>query len=295
MKTVVEKFLTSSQQRCNNLLAKLVAEQAIPSTKLDEALRYSLLSGGKRIRPALVYAAASAIGEINPCSDYFACALEALHCYSLIHDDLPAMDDDALRRGQPTCHKVFGEAHAILAGDALQGLAFEWVAKAPASQRNENLRALVILANAAGPRGMVGGQALDIEAQGGNMSLEALEAMQQRKTGALIQASLALGGLSNGADEAQLACLEQFARAIGLAFQVQDDILDVEMDTKTLGKQQGADAERHKPTYVSLLGLEGAKSKCQSLMNSAMASLLPLEEKAAHLRQLAEYIVNRNH
>lgn len=289
----IQQFLSWCQQRSHNQLTELLASHSIPSAPLRNALGYSLLAGGKRIRPALVYAAAAACGEIQATTDRFACAVEAIHCYSLIHDDLPAMDDDDLRRGQPTNHKVHGEAMAILAGDLLQSLAFEWLATCSSASANTVVAAHAVLAKGAAL--MVSGQALDINAADKQQSIEELEIVHRNKTGALIESSLILGGLSSQASEDQLSALALFGQAIGLAFQVKDDILDVEADTATLGKQQGADAQHNKPTYVSLLGLDGAKARAANLYEEAIAALHRFDEKANTLRQLAEYIVMRHY
>ena len=265
-------------------------------TQLRAAMRYSLFNGGKRVRPILAYAAAEAIDPQLPSAalDPVAAALECLHSYSLVHDDLPAMDDDDLRRGKPTCHIAFNEATAILAGDGLQTLAFELLCQAPASAETR-LRLIYALAQASGAQGMVLGQAIDLAAVDQQLSLQQLETMHRHKTGALIRASVAMGALMAGASDAQLAALDQYAAAIGLAFQVQDDILDVTADTHTLGKQQGADIARNKPTYVSLLGLEAARSKARDLHQQAQDALTGLGTSAERLRQLASYIVERGH
>ena len=265
-------------------------------TQLRAAMRYSLFNGGKRVRPILAYAAAEAINPQLPSAalDPVAAALECLHSYSLVHDDLPAMDDDDLRRGKPTCHIAFNEATAILAGDGLQTLAFELLCQAPASAETR-LRLVQTLAQASGAQGMVLGQAIDLAAVDQQLSLQQLETMHRHKTGALIRASVAMGALMAGASDAQLAALDQYAAAIGLAFQVQDDILDVTADTHTLGKQQGADIARNKPTYVSLLGLEAARSKARDLHQQAQDALAGLGTSAERLRQLASYIVERGH
>lgn len=254
---------------------------------LREAMTYSLLNGGKRIRPILVLAAAEACGAINPQTRRAATAIEYIHAYSLIHDDLPAMDDDDLRRGKPTCHIAFDEATAILAGDALQCAAFECLC-------DDKLcwPLMPILAKAAGARGMVVGQAIDLASVAKALTLAELSHMHSHKTGALIAASVALGAQSAGATEAQLRSLHSYAEAIGLAFQIQDDILDVTADTQTLGKQQGADIALNKPTYVSLLGLEGAQVKAQLLCDSAKAALADLP-CATVLAAIADYIIAR--
>ena len=256
-------------------------------------MRHGLLAGGKRLRPLLVYMAGYALGADDEALDAPAAAIELIHAYSLIHDDLPAMDDDDLRRGQPTVHKAFDEASAILAGDALQALAFEVLAST-AHPRLANM--VHTLAVASGRDGMVAGQALDLDAVGGHPDVDALAHMHAHKTGALIVAAVRLGGLVAVEDsDPRLTALTRYARAIGLAFQIHDDILDVIGDTVTLGKTSGADAARAKPTYPSLLGLEGAQRKAHSLIDEAIASLAPLGERAAPLADLAHYMIERDH
>lgn len=287
--------LNRYQTRCNKLLEELLSSSSTGNTLLHEAMQYSLLQGGKRVRPALVYAAAEAAGSINKGTDLCACAIEAIHTYSLIHDDLPAMDNDLLRRGKPTCHIKFDEATAILTGDALQCLAFEWLTRPDSLSAEVAVRATHLLAQAAGANGMVLGQAIDLSAVSLPLSIAQLETMHRHKTGALIEASVALGALSVGAPSSVVSELRTYATAIGLAFQVQDDILDVISDTQTLGKNQGADAKNNKPTYVSLLGLEGAKSKALDLRDTALLALQNMGENAHFLRSLATYVVERNH
>ncbi len=242
--------------------------------RLLEAMKYSLLSGGKRVRPLLVYASALAVDQCTELTDSAACAVESIHAYSLIHDDLPAMDDDDLRRGQATCHIKFDEATAILAGDALQAIAFEWLSAPLITNRDiqshiflgKQLRCVRILASSSGHMGMVGGQAIDLAAIDQTLTIEQLSNMHNLKTGALISASVQLGALSTrNVNEFQLAALKKYAEAIGLAFQVQDDILDVTTQTSILGKRQGADNANNKPTFVSLLGLERAQDKAPAL------------------------------
>jgi len=264
--------------------------------KLIAAARYSLETGGKRIRPILVSLAARAIGANTrqDTQDHLGCAIELIHTYSLVHDDLPAMDDDDLRRGRPSLHKAYGEATAILVGDGLQARAFELLAQAPGISDAQRLAMVQVLAAAAGLRGMVGGQFIDIQATDSDMSLAALEAMHAMKTGALIRAALALGGIAAGADQQQLSALDAYGTHIGLAFQVVDDILDVEGDTQTLGKTQGKDGEANKPTYVKLLGLEEAKAQAQRLREEAIGALCGFGESADPLRELARYIVARD-
>ena len=260
-----------------------------------QACEYSLELGGKRIRPTLCYAAACSLGSMETESiDLVAGALELIHTYSLIHDDLPAMDNDDLRRGKPSLHKAYDEATAILVGDGLQARAFELLADAPGLSAAQRISMVKVLAQAAGPAGMVGGQFIDIQATDSDMTLEQLKAMHSLKTGALIRASLALGGIAAGGNEQQLTALDEYGSHIGLAFQVVDDILDVEGDTATLGKTRGKDGDANKPTYVKLLGLEGAKAEAQRLLASALDALDSFGESADLLRDLARYIVERD-
>jgi geranylgeranyl pyrophosphate synthase len=265
-------------------------------TQLRAAMRYSLFNGGKRVRPTLAYAAALAVAPNIDLSsiDSIACALECLHAYSLVHDDLPAMDDDDLRRGKPTCHIAFNEATAILAGDGLQTLAFELLLHSDFNPQVQ-VQLLRQLAQGAGAQGMILGQAIDLAAVDKQLNLAQLETMHQHKTGALIRASVAMGAIATGATAPQISQLDRYARAIGLAFQVQDDILDVTADTATLGKQQGADIARNKPTYVSLLGLAAARTKLENLHQEAQDSLSEFSESADLLRALATYIVQRSY
>ncbi|MCL5425758.1 MAG: (2E,6E)-farnesyl diphosphate synthase [Gammaproteobacteria bacterium] len=282
-----------SNARVDATLAALFDTRPAVAPRLEAAMRHGLLAGGKRLRPLLVYMAGRALGAEDDALDAPAAAIELIHAYSLIHDDLPAMDDDDLRRGQPTVHKAFDEASAILAGDALQALAFEVLA----SSAHPRLSSLVhTLAVASGRDGMVAGQALDLEAVGGHPDVEALAHMHAHKTGALIVAAVRMGGLvAVDEDDPRLSALIRYARAIGLAFQIHDDILDVTGDTVTLGKTSGADAARAKPTYPSLLGLEGAQRKAHSLIDEAIAALAPLGERAAPLADLAHYMIERDH
>jgi farnesyl diphosphate synthase len=261
-------------------------------------MRYASLDGGKRVRPVLVYATGSALGVPLEQLDGPACAIEFIHAYSLVHDDLPAMDDDDLRRGKPTCHRAYDEATAILVGDALQSLAFEVLSGDPAMVAEPARRLALIreLALASGSRGMAGGQAIDIAAEGKRLSLEQLQMMHRYKTGALLKASVRLGALSCPLTTVQQhEALDRYAEAVGLAFQIRDDILDVEADTATLGKPQGSDEARRKPTYTSLLGLDGAKSKARTLHEEAMNSLAGFGSEADPLRWISAYIVERAH
>jgi geranylgeranyl pyrophosphate synthase len=297
-----QTFVSSSQKRFESVFSKIsVLGSSTNNATGDQsagilpAMSYTLLNGGKRIRPVLTYSASAAINsQINENTlDHPACAIELIHTYSLIHDDLPAMDDDDLRRGKPSCHKAFDEATAILAGDALHSRAFELLADAPGLSAEQRVKMIKVLAAAAGPAGMVGGQAIDIAATDSEITLSQLQTMHEMKTGALIRAALALGGIASGASQVQLTALDNYGRHIGLAFQVADDILDVESDSATLGKTQGKDAEANKPTYVKLMGLEGAKSEAQRLLAEALASLDCFGESADHLRDLARYIIER--
>lgn len=284
------------QQRADSCLETLFIPPRPQLERLYQAMRYSVMNGGKRVRPLLVYAACEALGGDSAPADGAACAVELIHAYSLVHDDLPAMDDDDLRRGQPTTHKAFDEACAILAGDGLQSLAFEALARDALNPSDPSLRLEMVtsLARAAGPAGMVGGQAIDLGSVGLKLDRTALELMHRHKTGALIEASVRLGALASGqADAEKLAALQQYAQAVGLAFQVQDDILDVESDTATLGKHQGADIARDKPTYPALLGMENAKAYALELRDMALAAVAPFAERAEPLRQLATFIVER--
>ncbi|MCB1737581.1 MAG: (2E,6E)-farnesyl diphosphate synthase [Gammaproteobacteria bacterium] len=264
--------------------------------RLHQAMRYSTLDGGKFIRPMLVYSAGKALGAPDQRLDTPAAAVELIHAYSLVHDDLPAMDDDDLRRGRPTCHKAFDEATAILVGDGLQALAFQLIAQDPKLDMapETRLRMVQVLAQAAGSRGMVGGQAIDLESEGKQLDIAELEDMHIHKTGALIRASVTLGALcADDVKETHLAGLDHYAKCIGLAFQIHDDVLDVISDTETLGKTQGADQARHKSTYPALIGLDGARRRADELRTDALASIASLDERADPLRWLANYIVSR--
>ncbi|MEW6729096.1 MAG: (2E,6E)-farnesyl diphosphate synthase [Pseudomonadota bacterium] len=286
--------LKAAASRVEAALERALPAEPTPSplARLVEAMRYAVLGPGKRVRPFLVYAAGELTGADAAVLDAPACALELIHAYSLVHDDLPAMDDDDLRRGRPTCHRAFDEATAILVGDALQTRAFELLAEAPGLPAETRLAMIATLARAAGHRGMVGGQAIDLAAIGQQPELAALERMHRMKTGALIEASVILGALAGQANEAMRDALTRYARAIGLAFQVRDDILDVTADSQTLGKTQGKDAARDKPTYVSLLGLDAAQALAGELRDEALAALDGLP-RAEPLRLLARYIVER--
>ena len=290
--------LKQYQQRVDSALDYFLPADDPPEHQLAESIRYAVIGGGgKRIRPAMVYAAGEAVGADDRALDLPACAVEMIHAYSLIHDDLPAMDDDDLRRGRPTVHKAFDEATAILAGDALQALAYEILTEnaelnISAEHRIEMLRLLTI---ASGANGMAGGQAVDLASVGKPLTLQQLETMHQLKTGALIRASIMLGAMCQPelpGDQQQ--ALDDYARCIGLSFQIQDDILDVVSDTETLGKPQGSDAEQSKPTYPAIIGLDASRKLALEQHEAALAHLDGFDARADSLRQLSAYIVERD-
>jgi geranylgeranyl diphosphate synthase type II len=291
---LLDGFLVQCQQRVNQSLHRQL-EGDFASVILRDAMAHACLDGGKRIRPVLVYGSVQAVGGDLDWADNAACAVELMHSYSLVHDDLPAMDDDDLRRGKPSLHKAFDEATAILAGDALQSLAFQLLAEPVAAINSDTqLKMVQILAAGAGFAGMAGGQSLDCEASSQQLDLTSLETLHRSKTGALIKASVQLGALCcPQLQDTEMIALQDYAEIIGLAFQVQDDILDVTGDTETLGKPQGSDKELDKATYVSLLGLEAARSKAAELSDVALESLSSFPASADPLRELAAYIVNR--
>ncbi len=266
---------------------------------LADATKYCLMAGGKRLRPYLVYAAAQAMSVSDNRWLIPAIAVELVHTYSLVHDDLPAMDDDELRRGKPTCHVAYDEATAILVGDGLQSLAFELLSdglnQAELSPQ-QRLAMVSVLSKSAGFKGMVGGQHLDLMGEQSNLNLQQLQHLHLHKTGCLIAASLELGALCNDSvSTEQLMQLNQYGKALGLAFQIVDDVLDVEGDTEVLGKPQGSDQNLHKSTYPSLLGLQGAKDAAQLEVNKALEALRKLDHKAQLLRNVAQYVLTRNH
>ena len=296
-------FMSRSQERVNRCLSYAIDQQYsiyVPETeqrlqRLQEAAKYSTGNGGKRLRPALIYAAAQACGE--PVSDWdldlLAAAIECIHSYSLVHDDLPAMDDDALRRGKPTCHIAYDEATAILVGDGLQSLAFELICGTTDLTALQQVNLVKLLARAAGNRGMVGGQMIDLDSENTQPSLAELESMHSLKTGALIRCAVAMGAVAANASESQLAALDSYADKIGLAFQVQDDILDIESDTETLGKVQGSDEKMHKATYPALMGLTQAKAKAATLVEEAKLALAEMSGDVGLLSALADFIIER--
>ena len=290
-------YKAQCQARVDSELESWLPEENIQPERLHQAMRYAVFNGGKRIRPVLVYATGLAVDGQDKMLDRAACAIECIHAYSLIHDDLPAMDDDDLRRGKPTCHKAFDEATAILAGDALQTLAFRILAQnnnVITPQRQ--LQMLEILAIASGSRGMAGGQAIDLAAVGRRLNQAELENMHIHKTGALIRASVKLGALcANGLHQEQMDRLDHYAKCVGLAFQITDDILDETADTQTLGKTQGADRALNKPTYPSIIGLPESQILAEELCNDAIESLIGFDMRADALRSIAEYILKRSH
>ena len=288
--------LETYQKRVNVALDKYLPTEDPPEHNLAEAIRYSVIGGGKRIRPAMVYAAGEAMGVSNDLLDIPACAVEMIHAYSLVHDDLPAMDDDDLRRGRPTCHKAFDEATAMLAGDALQALAYEILAKDDHVELTpeHRIEMLSLLTEASGAHGMAGGQAVDLASVGKHLTLAQLEHMHRLKTGALIRASVLLGGMcKQDVSKEEIDMLSEYALCIGLSFQIQDDILDVVSDTETLGKPQGSDEEQEKPTFPAIIGLEESRQRALEQHQLALKILEPLDKKGDSLRQLSAYIVER--
>ncbi len=305
--TMSESIISSSfaqsqrqaQARVDQFLQSTLDAVPFSDTPLANAMKHGALLGGKRLRPFLTYAVGTMLGVSEHNLDAPAAAIECIHAYSLLHDDLPAMDDDDLRRGQPTCHIKFGEANAILAGDALQTLAFEILASTPMPDVSDTDRIAMLaeLAHASGIAGMCGGQALDLEAEGKQVDLAALERIHQHKTGALIRAAVRLGALAAGESGRQiLPALDRYAESIGLAFQVQDDILDVIGDSEVTGKRQGSDIQQAKSTYPSLLGLESAQQKAIELYNdsiNALATIMELGYNTATLKALANFVIER--
>ncbi len=288
-------YIDNKNQQINVALEKIL-HASIPSEPIVEAMKYSLMAGGKRIRPVLCLAAAEAVGGKPQAVLPAACALEIVHTYSLIHDDLPAMDNDDLRRGKPTCHVAFDEATAILAGDALLTLAFQVLSSVQSTTGNQAsgwLKVIHIISTAAGYRGMIRGQMLDMAAEGQHLTVDELKSMHALKTGALIEASLLCGALLAGARKRQMDILKTYARSIGLAFQVTDDILNVEGNPKIMGKAVGTDELREKSTYPAILGLERSRQFAKNLVDEALQALEVFDKKADPLRALATYIIDR--
>lgn len=303
--TDIQHFLMQCRERADTMVQSVLPSidgSTTPKrdngTRLNEAMRYAVTSGGKRIRPSLTYATCKALNIPFEHMDVPAAAIEVVHAYSLVHDDLPAMDDDDLRRGKPTCHRKFDEATAILAGDALQALAFTLLAEIddPAISAQNKIDMVVLLGKASGEAGMAAGQAIDLEAVGKVLSLQELEAMHRLKTGQLIHASILMATLTRqGCSDDLKARLTEFANEIGLLFQIVDDILDVVSDTETLGKTQGADGARNKPTYPALLGLEGARQHARQTHEKALQPLSGLGPQFEELRQISSFIIERTH
>jgi len=294
----LNELMEEYRSRANQSLERWLPSDEIQPKRLHKAMRYAVLNGGKRVRPILVYMAGQAAGAPLSALDGPACAMELIHAYSLVHDDLPAMDDDDLRRGEPTCHRAFDEATAILVGDALQSLAFYVLSHDPEMQASAQQRLQMIesLALSSGSRGMAGGQALDLAAVGKRLDLAELENMHIHKTGALIRASVRLGALSRpDVDAGLLGQLDRYAKCVGLAFQIRDDVLDVEGDTDTIGKHRGADIAKNKPTYPSLIGVSESKRMAAELHEQALECLKQAGEAADPLRHLSAYIVERMH
>jgi len=287
-------WMEGVQAGVEDALGRFLPDAATVPAKLHEAMRYTTLGGGKRVRPLLAYAAGELFGASADAVARAACAVEMIHVYSLVHDDMPCMDDDALRRGKPTVHVAYDEATALLVGDALQAQAFEVLAGSTDVAPARLVQMLRLLAEAAGTRGMCGGQAIDLDSVGLSLSLEELERMHQLKTGAMLRVSVLLGALAGRELSSQeLEALKDYARAIGLAFQVVDDVLDATADSATLGKTAGKDAAANKPTYVSILGLAPSKALAEQLRQQAHGALAPFGEQALRLRELADLIVQR--
>lgn len=287
------EYLATKQTQVEEMMQSLLPEQDGPLAQMAESMRYSLFAGGKRLRPVLLTAAADAVGAIGSKFLHSACALEMIHTYSLIHDDLPAMDNDDYRRGRLTNHKVFGEGMAILAGDGLLTLAFQTLLTQPGVPMAVLGQVAKEVAEAAGPAGMVGGQAIDLCAEGRQLSLEELRLMHRLKTGALFRASIRAGAMLAGGSEADINALSDYAEQFGLAFQITDDILDVSGDAATLGKPIGSDAKNHKATYVSLYSLSEARKMADEAVSAALTSIERFGDQAAVLRSIAEYLPTR--
>ena len=294
MSGAFDDWMKTVQAGSENDLSGFLASATTVPAKLHEAMRYTVLGGGKRVRPLLVYAAGALFDADAATLGRAAAAVEMIHAYSLVHDDMPCMDDDSLRRGKPTVHVAYDEATALLVGDALQSQAFLVLSEATGVPASRQVAMLRLLAHAAGSAGMCGGQAIDLDSVGVSLTLEQLEQMHQLKTGALLRAAVILGALAGkDLDQDDMTALNTYARAIGLAFQVVDDVLDATADSATLGKTAGKDAADNKPTYVSILGLESSRALAQTLRLDAHAALAPFGDKALRLRELADLIVQR--
>jgi len=287
-------YLAHQQERVDAALGRWVPAESQDPSVIHRAMRYSLFAGGKRVRPLLAMAAAEAVSDRPDGIENAACALELIHTYSLIHDDLPALDNDDLRRGRPTCHKVFGDAMAILAGDALLTLAFEVLAKLPEVQPDRRIMLVSELATASGTvGGMIGGQVNDLEGEGQDPTPELLDRIHRAKTGALLRASVRMGAIYAGAGDLQLTAITCFGEHIGLAFQIVDDVLDVEQSSEALGKTAGKDAQQKKITFPAVYGLERSRAMAEQERLSAHMALEPFGDSAARLKQLADLVVQR--
>ena len=282
--------------RFETVLGGLLPPGDVAPQRLHQAMRYAVLDGGKRVRPLLAFAAAELVGAELSRAHIAAASVELIHAYSLVHDDMPCMDDDVLRRGKPTCHVQYDEATALLVGDSLQTLAFQLLAEHRLSDdASRQLEMIKLLAVASGSRGMAGGQAIDLASVGKSLSVPELEFMHIHKTGALIRAAILLGAHCGNATAAQFSRLDHFGKCVGLAFQVVDDVLDAEADTVTLGKTAGKDADNDKPTYVTLLGVQAARAMARQLHQDALDSLVEFGGAAQRLRELADFIVLRKY
>ena len=292
-----QSWASAHQLRFEDVLKSLLPQSQLAPERLHAAMRYSVLEGGKRVRPLLAFAAGELAGANLQRVDMVAAAVEMIHAYSLVHDDMPCMDDDVLRRGKPTCHVEFDEATALLVGDSLQSLAFQLLSEQTLSDDPRiQLQMVKLLAVAAGSRGMAGGQAFDLDSVGKKLNVPELEFMHIHKTGALIRAAILLGAhCGNRLNAEQINRLDHFGKCVGLAFQVVDDVLDAEADTATLGKTAGKDADNDKPTYVTLLGVAQAKKMSADLHAEAMESLSSFDADALRLRELADFIVIRKY
>mgnify|MGYP001606286509 CR=1 FL=1 len=290
----IRKYLTEKAETVNEGLKSLLAKEDEYPQTLHKAMHYSLFAGGKRIRPVLLLAASEAVGGDASNALVAACAFECVHTYSLIHDDLPAIDNDDLRRGRPTCHKAFGEAVAILAGDALLTVAFDLVARTQSKDASLAAKVMRELARAAGSTGMIGGQMVDIESEGREISFPVLEYIHIHKTGELILAALRSGAILGGADDKALQQITRYGKSVGLAFQIADDILDVEGASEVTGKPVGGDEKKGKATYPALLGLEESKKRAKELVDIAVSALDGFDSKADPLREIARFIVARD-
>jgi len=282
--------------RFESVLGDLLPSPDVAPQRLHQAMRYSVLQGGKRVRPLLAFAAAELVGAKLSCAHIAAASVELIHAYSLVHDDMPCMDDDVLRRGKPTCHVQYDEATALLVGDSLQTLAFQLLSERKLNDDgSRQLEMIKLLAQASGSRGMAGGQAIDLDSVGKSLTVPELEFMHIHKTGALIRAAILLGAQCGAVTPEQLAKLDHYGKCVGLAFQVVDDVLDTEADTATLGKTAGKDADHDKPTYVTLLGVQAARAMAQQLHQDALDSLVEFGASGRRLRELADFIVLRKY